>query len=157
MPDSIGHPPTHAVAEATGTSALGRRFVAVFIDGTIAFVLTLFPYVGGVGATVYWLCRDGVGFDFMDRRSIGKTVMRLRPVRIDGREMDINASVRRNWMLAVGATPWIIGYIGIEVFLLVLFLGIVLAIVEGLRVILRADRRRFGDKLAGTRVIATVD
>jgi uncharacterized RDD family membrane protein YckC len=51
----------------------------------------------------YALLRDGLTYDFMDGRSIGKKLMKLRPVRHDGSPMDMATSARRNWPLAFGS------------------------------------------------------
>ncbi len=91
-----------------------KRFVAVFIDSCIAgipaFVFSaIFAFMGlrGVGLGLflmiggaYMLVRDGLAYDFADGRSVGKKIMKLRPVRLDGGAMDMDASIRRNWSLA---------------------------------------------------------
>ena len=136
---------------------IGKRAVAALIDAVIAFGIGLVPFIGGIVGTAYWLVRDGLDIDFMDRRSIGKKVMKLRPVTLDGQPMDIMVSVKRNWMFAL---------VGIGQFLMFTIVGIVLAIplfviafvigiIEVVLVITDAEGRRLGDKIAATRVIET--
>ena len=81
---------------------LGKRAIAAVIDAVIAFGIGLVPFAGGIAATAYWLIRDGLDVDFMDHRSIGKKVMKLRPVTLDGQPMDI--AVSRQAQLDV--RPW---------------------------------------------------
>lgn len=144
----------HAKADA------GKRAVALIIDAVIAFVVGLVPYVGWLAGAAYWLCRDGLEFDFADRRSIGKKVMKLRPVRLDGRPMDLGTSVRRNWMFALGAAFGLVAMIPVlgwilAVLLVVPFLlaALGLGIFELIKVITDPKGRRLGDTMAGTQVI----
>ena len=102
---------------------LGKRFIAAIIDAIIAVVVGFIPLVGGLAATAYWLVRDGMELDFMDRRSIGKRLVKIRPVRLDGAPMDLTTSMKRNWMFALG---------GIAQLLAFTIIGIVLAIPLGL-------------------------
>ena len=81
---------------------IGKRAIAVIIDAVIAVVVGLIPIAGGIVATAYWLVRDGLDLEFMDHRSIGKKVMKLRPVTLDGQPLDIATSIKRNWMFGLG-------------------------------------------------------
>lgn len=163
----------------TGTSSigkadLGKRFVAVLIDGLIAGAIGLVLGLGGRGllygvgtlvGVAYILLRDGMALDFMNGRSIGKKVMKLRPIRLDGGAMDINTSVRRNWPLAVGNLIWgvaaVFGGLGIYLFAgllaIIAWLGSLLGLVEGILVLTDSEGRRIGDKFAGTKVIESGD
>ncbi len=153
-----GSQPTASVGnEASAKADIGKRAVAMIIDALIALVVGLVPIAGGIAATAYWLVRDGMEFDFMDRRSIGKKIMKLRPVTLDGRPMDIATSVKRNWMFALG---------GVVQFFAMTIIGVVIAVPLGLAALLvgvievvlvftDTDGRRMGDKLADTRVVET--
>jgi uncharacterized RDD family membrane protein YckC len=153
-----GPQPTASVGnEASAKADIGKRAVAMIIDALIALVVGLVPIAGGIAATAYWLVRDGMEFDFMDRRSIGKKIMKLRPVTLDGRPMDIATSVKRNWMFALG---------GVVQFFSMTIIGVVIAVPLGLAALLvgvievvlvftDTDGRRMGDKLADTRVVET--
>ena len=103
------------------------------------------------------LLRDGLAYDFMDGRSIGKKVMKLRPVRLDGRPMDIETSIRRNWPLALGNVVGgviylIFGWAGVFATPLIMIASLV-GLVEAILVLTDKDGRRFGDKFANTQVI----
>ena len=73
----------------TGKADTGKRIVAAVIDCIVAAILNAVPAIGGLVAAAYWLLRDGLDISFMDRRSIGKKVMKLRPIRLDGQPMTI--------------------------------------------------------------------
>ena len=81
---------------------LGNRAVAAVIDAVIGIGLGWLPAVGGLLAGAYWLLRDGLEFEFMKYRSVGKHLMKLRLVKPDGSPVDIVTSVKRNWMFALG-------------------------------------------------------
>jgi uncharacterized RDD family membrane protein YckC len=137
---------------------LGKRIVAGLIDGGLAFVVGLIPVIGGLIAAGYWLVRDGLDIEFMDHRSIGKKIMKLRPVTLDGAPVDIMTSVKRNWMFAIGGLASVLTYIPIIGWLLlipVVLVALVIGIVELVLVLTDAKGRRFGDKLAATQVVET--
>jgi uncharacterized RDD family membrane protein YckC len=136
------------------------RFLAYLIDAVAVAVVSSVPLVGALAGTAYALVRDGLDVDFMRQRSLGKRVMKLRPVRLDGQPMDISTSVRRNWPLAIGSLASFFLYIpliGLLLFPLLLIVGLGIWIYEGYRVYNRPDGRRWGDELAGTQVIAADD
>jgi uncharacterized RDD family membrane protein YckC len=144
----------------TGKADTGKRVVAAVIDCIVAAILNAVPAIGGLVAAAYWLLRDGLDISFMDRRSVGKKVMKLRPIRLDGRPMDIETSARRNWMFALGGLIWFLKYIFILGWLLigpVLLAAIVLGVYELYRVITDPQGRRLGDVMAGTKVIEVAD
>ncbi len=160
MTEPIGSTAFSSTSAGTAKADLGKRFIAVIIDAVIGAVVGLIPVVGGIVAAAYWLCRDGLEYDFMDRRSIGKKVMKLRPVRDDGQPMDLQTSFRRNWMFALGglvALLAVIPIIGWILLPIVALVAVVIGIVEAVLVVTHDEGRRFGDKMAGTHVIETVD
>ncbi|HLA63290.1 MAG TPA: RDD family protein [Rhodothermales bacterium] len=152
-----------------------KRFAAVFIDGLIASIpayifSAIFAMFGmrGIGLGLiylvggaYILVRDGLSYDFADGRSVGKKLMKLRPVRLDGGAMTMEVSIRRNWPLA--AFYFIYGLAalagGASIYAIAGLLGIVgwvaslFFLVEGVFVLTDAGGRRFGDKFANTQVI----
>ncbi len=139
-----------------GKADLGKRFVAAIIDAVVGVVVGLVPYIGGFVGAAYWLLRDGLEFEFMDQRSIGKKLMKLRPVTLDGSPMDMLASAKRNWMFALGGVISILIFIPIIGWLLIIPVGLVslaLGIVELVLVIVDPEGRRLGDKIANTKVI----
>lgn len=138
---------------------LGKRIPAALIDGLLAFVIGWIPFIGGIIAAAYWLVRDGLELDFMDGRSIGKKLMKLRPVTLDGTPMDLMASVKRNWMFALGGVAQLLIYtiIGIILAIPLIFVAILLGILELVLVITDDEGRRLGDKMANTMVIEVDD
>src|SRR5690606_10640683 len=94
------------VPETTETATkpdVTKRAIAAVIDGAIAGAVGLVPVVGGIVGALYILLRDGFEYEFMDGRSVGKKLMKLRPVRLDGAKMDLPTSARRNWPIALGS------------------------------------------------------
>ncbi len=138
-----------------------KRFLAMLIDGIIATVLgavvgMIIPIPGGIVGGAYYLIRDGLDVDFMKQRSLGKKVMKLDVVRLDGKPMDLETSVKRNWMFGFGAASSILIYIPILGWLLILVGGpiaLCLGLYECYKVLTDKEGRRWGDTLAGTMVI----
>jgi uncharacterized RDD family membrane protein YckC len=93
----------------------------------------------------------------MDRRSIGKRLVKIRPIRIDGAPMDIATSMKRNWMFALGGISQLLAItiIGLVVAIPLALVAFVIGIVEIVLVLVDPDGRRLGDKLAVTRVVET--
>src|SRR5690606_13204813 len=73
--DPLAQPATDTAAKPD----LGKRAIAAIIDGAIAGAVGLIPVIGGVVGALYILLRDGFDFEFMQGRSVGKTLMKLRP------------------------------------------------------------------------------
>ena len=149
-------------AATAGKPDAVKRFVAQLIDGIIAVGVFVALIVGTGFSTIgyllglliaggYFLVRDGLDVDFMKQRSLGKKVMKLRPVRLDGKPMDLEASIKRNWMF--GASYFVslpfLGFLGS----LIGFAVSVVILYECYKVLTDKGGRRWGDELAGTRVI----
>src|SRR5690606_5483022 len=135
---------------------IGKRAIAAIIDGAIAGAVGLIPAIGGIIGALYILFRDGFEFDFMNGRSVGKTLMKLRPVRLDGGKMDLATSAKRNWTVCLGSLASFLFFIPILGWILyvpVIIAAVVIGIVEIIRVIQAPDGRRWGDALANTKVI----
>ena len=149
------------VATATGNKPdIGKRAIAAIIDGAIAGAVGLIPILGGIVGTLYILLRDGFEYDFMDGRSIGKKLMKLRPVRHDGGKMDLSTSIKRNWPVCLGSIAsilLIVPVLGWILFPIAIIAAVILGIIEIVLVVTSQDGRRWGDKLAGTAVIETAD
>jgi uncharacterized RDD family membrane protein YckC len=140
---------------------LTKRIVAAIIDMVVSALVGLIPFIGAIIATLYWILRDGLDVEIMDRRSIGKKLVKIRPVRIDGQPMDVATSVKRNWMLALGVILWplvlipVLGWVLFALLVLpVLIAAVVFFLLEAVLVVTDAAGRRWGDKLAGTQVVA---
>ena len=128
----------------------------MIIDSLVAAVLNVVPYIGGLAGIAYFLVRDGLEIDFMDQRSFGKKIVGLRPVRLDGRPMDIETSVRRNWMWGIGAVTSLLLYIPILGWALIPFVmlaAVAIGLYEVYNVVTDPEGRRWGDTLAATKVI----
>lgn len=153
-------PPPVAPPASDATAAkpdVGKRFIAYVIDAVIASLLSIVPVLGSLLGAAYILVRDGLEFDFMDGRSVGKKLMKLRPVRDDGGKMDLTTSVMRNWPLALGSLAGLVSFspfLGIlALSLLISLIGGIVGLVEVYLVITSPDGRRLGDKFAHTQVI----
>ncbi len=87
---------------------LGRRFVALLIDVTLALLLNLLPLLGSLVALGYILTRDHIVFALLGNeeyrdRSVGKKVAGLRVVNLaPGGQMTLMLAVKRNSTLALG-------------------------------------------------------
>ena len=139
---------------------LGTRFIAAVIDSLIAAVLSAVPVIGGLAGAAYMVVRDGLDVDFMRNRSIGKKIMKLKPLHMDGRPLDVQASFRRNWMFGIGALTGFLLYIPILGWLLIPFValaGLAIGVYEIYKVMTDDEGRRWGDHLAGTKVIEVPD
>lgn len=133
---------------------LGQRVIAGVIDTALAIAVGFIPVVGGLVATAYWLARDGLEVDFARHRSIGKKIMGLKPVRLDGRPMDLATSARRNWPFALGGVVQILMFIPLVGWLLMIPVAL-LALVIGIAEIalILTGGRRLGDRTADTQVV----
>lgn len=149
-------PPPPSSQESPAKADLGKRAVAMIIDAVIATVIGFIPAIGGLIGAAYMLLRDGLEFDFMNQRSVGKHVMKLHIESLDGSPLDIVTSIRRNWMFALGALIPLLLFIPVIGWIAIPFVGLAglaLGIVEVVLVITDPGGRRLGDKIANTRVI----
>ena len=133
---------------------IGKRAISYIIDWVIAMVLYAVlapasPALGSLVGAAYLLLRDGFDFDFMKGRSLGKRMMKLTVQREDGGKMDLATSARRNWTLALSMLP-----LGLLWFL-VAPVALLIGLYEVYLVITSPDGRRWGDKMAATRVLET--
>lgn len=151
--------PSTSEAASAPKADIGKRFIAAIIDAVIAVFVGFIPFVGGLIATAYWLVRDGLDVEFMDHRSLGKKIMKLRPVTLDGAPVDIMTSMKRNWMFALGGVAQLFAYtiIGLVIAVPLALLVFVIAIVEIVLVLADSEGRRLGDKIANTKVIEVDD
>ncbi len=139
---------------------LGKRLIAAIIDGVLAAGVSFIPFIGGIIGGLYILLRDGLDLEFMDKRSIGKKLIKLRPVRLDGQPMDPLTSAKRNLPLCVGMIGtifWVIPILGWIVALLFGVVGLVLGLMELILVLTDPEGRRMGDKLAQTKVVEVAE
>jgi uncharacterized RDD family membrane protein YckC len=141
---------------ATVKADVAKRLVAALIDGALCAAASMVPVLGALVGAVYVVVRDGLDVEFMKRRSIGKQVMKVRAVRLDGQPMDLATSVKRSF-------PFMVGLLGLP-FLVIPILGwviagllgtvqLVISIIEVVLVLTDPEGRRMGDRIAGTRVV----
>lgn len=152
--------PRTATDDAAKAPDTLTRFLAFLIDGIAVGLVGLVPVIGGLAGIAYVLFRDGLDVDAMRHRSLGKKLMKLRVVREDGAPMDPMTSVRRNWPLAFGSLTQFLVFIPVIGWLLIPFVliaGAVFVIVEIVKVLTATDGRRWGDSLAATRVVTSID
>ena len=162
-PDPVPTPPpagdaTPAAAGEVPKADLVKRFLAFLIDGVIAAIVSRIPWIGGILAALYILFRDGFDYEFMDHRSLGKRIMRLRPLCDNGSPVTFRVSAARNWPLVVTSLAIVLLLIPILGWLLIPLAwvaGLILLLVEGFLTITDEAGRRWGDRLAGTRVVET--
>jgi uncharacterized RDD family membrane protein YckC len=148
--------PQGEVPVTSAKADLAKRFLAALIDGLLCAVVGLIPILGGLAGAAYMLVRDGLDVDFMKRRSIGKQVMKLRPMRIDGQPMDLATSVKRNFLFMIGLIGlpfFVIPIVGWGIGMLLGAVQLIVVVIEVLLVLTDAEGRRMGDKIAGTRVV----
>ncbi len=134
----------------------GKRIVAAAIDGALAAIVMLVPFIGGLVAAAYVLVRDGLDVPYLYHQSFGKKIMGIQAVTLDGHALDLSASIMRNLPLAVGYLGSVFVLIPILGWLLAVvvgLLGVVLGILEIVLVLTDPDGRRLGDKLAETWVV----
>ncbi len=152
--------PAVRAATAGATPDTLTRFVAFLIDAVAVAVIGLVPVIGGLVGMAYVLFRDGLDLEFMQRRSLGKKLMKLTVVRTDGQPMDLATSARRNWPLVFGSLTQLLLFVPVIGWILIPFVliaGAVLVIIEIVRVITKPEGKRLGDDFAGTRVVTAVD
>lgn len=149
-PPAPPEPAPQAPPATGGKADLGKRFIAMLIDGILSAVVGFVPVIGGLAGAAYMLLRDGLELDFMDGRSLGKKLMKLRPARLDGQPMDIASSVKRNLPFAIGPAIMIIPIVG---WIIGPVIALIIGLIEAILVLADAEGRRMGDKFAETKVI----
>ena len=87
---------------------VGTRFIAAFIDGILQMLVGMIPFVGGLIGAAYMLVKDGL----FESQSIGKKVMKLQVVTLDGNKADYTVSAKRNAIFAVPSLITIIPLVG---------------------------------------------
>ncbi|AEE92162.1 RDD domain containing protein [Tepidanaerobacter acetatoxydans Re1] len=138
---------------------LFKRFLAALIDGIIASLLIYIPILGAIVSTVYLLTKDAVAFEItknadFKNRSIGKKIMGLEVVSLEGKDIDWTISVKRNLPIAIGSAFGIVPILG---WIIGSIVGFALMVVEIVLAVTDNDGRRLGDKWANTQVAESQD
>lgn len=138
---------------------LFKRFLAALIDGIIASLLIYIPILGAIVSTVYLLTKDAIAFEItknadFKNRSIGKKIMGLEVVSLEGKDIDWTISVKRNLPIAIGSAFGIVPILG---WIIGSIVGFALMVVEIVLAVTDNDGRRLGDKWANTQVAESQD
>jgi uncharacterized RDD family membrane protein YckC len=149
---------------SSGGSAAAQheRVVAALLDGIIAsgLIALLGGAPGALVGAAYLVARDGVDVGPLRFRSVGKYVMGLGLVRLDGRPVSLETSVQRNWMLGllfVAGLFVLVPIVGGALASLLSFLGLGLILFEIYNVLADPAGRRWGDRLGNTKVVEAGD
>ncbi|WP_213974579.1 RDD family protein [Tepidanaerobacter acetatoxydans] len=138
---------------------LFKRFLAALIDGIIANLLIYIPVLGAIVSTVYLLTKDAIAFEItknadFKNRSIGKKIMGLEVVSLEGKDIDWTISVKRNLPIAIGSAFGIVPILG---WIIGSIVGFALMVVEIVLTVTDNDGRRLGDRWANTQVAESQD
>ena len=144
---------------------IGMRIGAALIDAATGFILGLiFLLWGGqwrlltlLLTGLYMLLRDGLPISALDYQSVGKKLLKLHVEneKTHKPRIDMALSAKRNATLAGGLllAP-VLGLVGGGIGIVVALLASVgLAVFEVMLVLKDPNGLRFGDKLAGTKVL----
>jgi hypothetical protein len=135
-----------------------KRIIAVIIDFVLSMVVGFIPFVGGIIGALYMLFRDALPIEALEYKSIGKKLLKLSVVNIEDptSKIDYAASAKRNWMFALGPIMMFFLFIPILGWIIDILIGIgglILIIIEIIKIFSDEKGVRLGDKLAGTMVI----
>ena len=84
----------------------------------------LIPWLGGFISAAHRLVRDVLDVEFMDHRSLGKKLLKLRPVTLDGAPLHIVTSVKRNWPFRFAGYSTVLLFIPVLGWLLLVPVGL---------------------------------
>ena len=135
-----------------------KRIIAFVIDAVASMIVGLIPFVGGIIGALYMLLRDALPIEALEYKSIGKKLLKLSVVNIEDptSKIDYAASAKRNWMFALGPIMMFFLFIPILGWIIDILIGIgglILIIIEIIKIFSDEKGVRLGDKLAGTMVI----
>lgn len=99
--------------ESNQYASVGKRFVAIILDGVIAGALGIIaghiiPVLGGI---VLWFFYAPVLESSELRATLGKYVMEIQVVDLNGQRLSLRAAVVRNLMKIVSGAILLIGYL----------------------------------------------
>ncbi len=131
------------------------RFLAAVLDGVIALFPSLIPVLGAIISSAYLLLKDGImyrvtGDEDWKNKSIGKKLLNLEVVRLDGEDVDLMTSVKRNIPLTIGSFIAIIPILG---WIIGPVVALILAVLELIIYLTDKNGRRLGDRWGKTQVI----
>ncbi|MCB1044961.1 MAG: RDD family protein [Acidobacteria bacterium] len=149
----------------------GKRIIAVIIDCIIAAILyipfvvlsfipvvgIIFRLIGFVAYLGYMGFRDALPIKDLQGASIGKRLMGLKAIQVDGQPCTYEQSFKRNLpFIAPAALSLLFSWIPVINFIASIvfgFVGLIIVCVELYKVMTDVNGQRIGDILANTRVI----
>ena len=131
------------------------RFLAALIDGVIAWIPFFIPVIGPLFGALYLLFKDSIMYKITNKeewknKSIGKKILNLVVIKLDGEYTDMESSARRNIPLTIGSFISIIPLIGWFIGPIVAF---IFGLVELILILTDDNGRRLGDRWAQTQVL----
>jgi len=131
------------------------RILAFMIDVLIAWIPFFIPFIGAVFGSLYLLFRDGIMYkitkkDEWKNKSIGKKILNIEIESLEGKDIDLTISAKRNLPLTIGNFIAIIPVIG---WVIGPAVALILAFVELIVFLTNENNRRLGDMWANTQVI----
>ena len=150
---------------------VAKRIIAMLIDCVLVFVLSLIsfgfgfiPFLGRIIGLVVTLCgiaymasRDALPIKDLDGASIGKKLVGLKAVNRNGQNITWEQSAKRNLPFflpsLIALVFSFIPVLNVVIAFGVGLLGLLIVIVELLKVVSDKDGLRIGDLFAETRVI----
>ncbi len=126
---------------------VGTRVIAALIDSVMSYIVGFIPILGAIVGAVYMLLKDGL----FEGQSVGKKVMKLQVITEEDKKADFSISAKRNAIFAIPIALMIIPILG---WVLAPIVGLVILVIEFLKVMNEPGGRRLGDNWAGTQVIA---
>lgn len=132
------------------------RILAALVDAVVAGVFSVIPVVGWAIGLLYILFRDGLLYELTRQeewrdQSIGKRLLALKVVSLDGRNIDLLTSARRNLTLSLGGLLTFIPVLGL---ILGPIVGLLLGLAELVLWLNDPRGQRWGDRWANTQVVA---
>jgi uncharacterized RDD family membrane protein YckC len=144
LPQGLASPVSLAAAhKATRVAAyLIDALAAVLLVNLVGFIPSAGIYLAVFCLLPFWLLRDVTG------ASLGKLLLRLKVVTLDGQPATLGPRILRNLPLAIGPLCALIPYLG---YFFAAPLALIVILFEGL--LLLTQGHRLGDRLANTTVV----
>jgi len=132
------------------------RILAFVIDALISWIPVFIPFIGAVFGSLYLLFKDSIMYqitqnDEWKNKSIGKKIMNLEILSLDGKVVNMEISAKRNLPITIGNFIAVIPIIGWVIGPSIAF---VLAVIELIVFLTNDEGQRLGDMWANTKVIS---
>lgn len=129
-----------------------ERIISFLIDYVVSaliywpFAYTL-PWLGGIVSTSYLIFRDCL--PFLNYRSVGKKVLKIRVIHGDRKDIDLLTGFKRN----IFFLPYLINALGGNYMYAASSVVLLFMIIEVYMIFTTSDSQRLGDSFADTLVI----